>query len=348
MSGQPKCSRCGIRKPSGAFRRSSLMRGRKTQACRECLQEQERRRDIRKRMQHEHFRCAVCGEPLRILSHTHLRRHGLTKDKYIQRFGLPETPAQKRLREAWVGKGLGGVPDSVIAEREGVPRRTVCAIRRNLGIQAFRGTILTQEGKPTRSIYEAKYDAWLHWRGVGHEHEVPVPGLPYIADFRVGGVFIEIAGMEGFGRYDAKLKRKQEAYLNFGIRVSWLTRDLVDRLFQDCPVPLRFRERTCSHCGKAIHDLVNGMCRQCNRKSWGMRNAVRKTCEQCGKAFNSPAGQSNQRFCSRPCYWESLEGAWPSWDELDARLQGKSIRQVALELGVKPPTLYKRLRRRKQ
>lgn len=249
----------------------------------------------------------------------------------------------------WSAAPLGQKPDSVLAVEFGCSVPTIRAARQRLGIPAFIGLILTQEGVPTRSLYEAKYDAWLHWKGLDHRHEVPVPGLPYIADFEVSGrVFVEIAGMARLPRYAAKMAAKQADYERFNVPVTWLTPEMVDRMFQECPVPLKFRDRQCTDCGVSTHDLVQGACRPCHRKRWGQENANEASCANCGDRFQRNGGSPNQQFCSHDCYAKSLELAWPSWEEIDARLETTSVHALAGELGVKPSTLYMRLRRRQQ
>jgi hypothetical protein len=112
--------------------------------------------------------------------------------------------------DEWMYRGLGTKPDSVIAEKYGIERRTVAFIRARLGIAAFVGSILTQEGEPCRSIHEAKMDAVLHWKGIPHRHEVPVLGGRFVADFMFGEpgkeTILEVLGMleypRGFGTPD--------------------------------------------------------------------------------------------------------------------------------------------------
>jgi hypothetical protein len=119
-----------------------------------------------------------------------------------------ETPERLRCSSIdWDLVDLGERPDSAIAREFGVSRRSVCTERRLRGIPAFVGLLLLQEGEPCRSIYEAMYDAWLHSEQIAHEHEVPIAGLPYIADFRVAGEYIEIAGMIRFPRTEKSSNR---------------------------------------------------------------------------------------------------------------------------------------------
>jgi hypothetical protein len=220
----------------------------------------------------------------------------------------------------------------------------VCAERLSRCIPAFIGLVLLQEGEPCRSIYEAMYDACLHDEQTPHEHEVRVEALPYIADFRVGGQYVEIVGMAGFGRYRRKHAAKRRAYETDSVPVTWLYPVEVKALYADCGLPLRFRlTRRCDDCGEETHDLVKTVCRRCYMRRWHSAAATVRRCAQCGSEFR---GHDPQRFCSHRCYSKSLELAWPDWEELDRRLAVKPIRQVAFDLGVQPSALYMRLRRR--
>ncbi len=190
------------------------------------------------------------------------------------------------------------------------------------------------------------YDAWLHGEQVPHEHEVRVANLPYIADFRVGTEYVEIVGMAGFARYRRKLEAKRRAYAGAAVSMRWLYPADVETLYAGCAVQLNFRAtRCCTDCGKPAYDLVKGVCRgACYMRRWHAAAAEARKCPQCGCTFN---GHDPQRFCSHACYAKSLELAWPDWDELDRRLAEKPIRQVALDLGIEPNTLYMRLSRRR-
>ncbi len=296
--------------------------------------------------------CAVCGQQFWSLSNTHLRKHGLTPAKYQSLYGGPVTSLETRARHSTVDVdslvGLGRRPDSVVAQESGVGRRAVSYIRSKLGIAAFVGLILTQEEKPCRSIYEAMYDAWLHWKGKCHRHEVKVDGLPYIADFWVDESYVEIIGMLPYERYARKFKEKHAAYDRCCIPCQWIEPGSVEYLYRSCPVKLKFREqRKCSECGLEIHDLVQGMCRRCHRKAWGKANATEATCQQCGQTYQRYAGQPNAKFCSRSCYWDSFRIPTPSWDWIDEQLASRSVSDVAKEIGLKSQTLAQRLHRRR-
>lgn len=199
-----------------------------------------------------------------------------------------------------------------------------------------------------RSILEARYDAWLHWRKIEHRHEVPVLDGRYIADVVLeDDTIVEIAGMIGYARYATKCRLKRAAYAEAGIAVRWLTATDVDKLFQQGHLELRFRvERRCAECDLATHDLVRGRCRTCYMRRWHLENAVESICRQCGVGYQR-AGVGTG-FCSRGCYWSSLELEWPPWSVIDALLQENSVADVARRLGVKSDTLNMRVHRRRK
>jgi hypothetical protein len=252
------------------------------------------------------------------------------------------------LKTKWSGTSLGEVPDSVVARTQGVSIKAVSTARRALGIPAFVGFILTQEGVPTRSLLEAKYDAYLHWKKIPHRHEVDIPALSVVVDFDVEGLgLIEIEGMSGFARYDKRQGIKRAAYAQAGVPVTWITGAKVEELYNGCPLDLLFRKRTCSKCGKTTRDPANGMCRPCNRRQWGKDNAEKALCLECERYFERGAGSPRQKFCSRVCYAKSLAFDWPPWDVLDAKLATISAIQLASELGVTQSALSQRIYRRK-
>jgi hypothetical protein len=261
----------------------------------------------------------------------------------IPRFRAPEHAQRSAID--WDQVDLGERPDSVVARDLGVTRRHVCAERLRRRIPAFVGLVLTQEGNPCRSIYEAMYDAWLHAQSTPHEHEVRVPQLPYIADFYVASEYIEVVGMGRFGRYAKKHEAKRRAYEATSLPVQWLYPADVEALFADCHVALRYRtRRLCEDCGKETHDLVKGVCRRCYMPRWRRATDDVRSCEQCNRDFIT---REPRRFCSHSCYAKSLELCWPDWDELERRIAEKPIRQVAFDLGVRPGTLSMRIRRKR-
>jgi len=248
----------------------------------------------------------------------------------------------------WDITQLGTKPDTVLARELGISRKRVENARKSLGISAFIGLILLQEDLPCRSIYEAMYDAYLHWKHIPHEHEARIDGLPYIADFKLADEYVEIAGMLHYPRYQEKFLLKKKAYQEANIPVTWLVIEDVERLYSTCPIPLKFRvQRTCLDCGKQTHDLVKGVCRTCYMIQWHKQEIYQSICEICGKIF-SYHDNDRPKYCSRPCYWKSLEFDWPSWEWIDEQLQHMSIRQLAIQMRVKYTALYMRIRRRKQ
>jgi hypothetical protein len=298
--------------------------------------------------------CAVCGRALRAVTNSHLATHGLTVADYRSRFMKPLASSASRLaRTRFRGNvdriGLGTKPDSVIARETGMNRHTIKRWREERGISAFAGLLLNQEGQPCRSVYEGMYDAYLHWQGIDHQHEVWVTDLPYRADFLVGDRYVEIAGMRAFGRYEQKHMRKIAAYTNANVLVTWYSPGDVEELYTDCPIPLRFSiRRACRDCGRVTYDLVKGRCRgSCYMRYWRERGECERICTKC-EAVLTVNGSDPRRFCSRECYARSLEFDWPSWEWIDDQLTVKSAHSLAIELGVKPSALYMRLRRRRE
>lgn len=310
--------------------------------------------------------CAICGKSFRVITNSHLSQyHGTTPSEYVRLYGghliSEETVLSKSLAARsrklpskydgfdWEQIGFGQKPDRMIAEETGIPKTTLTKIRNKLGIPAFTGVILNQEGDPCRSIYEAMYDAVLHWQNIAHQHEVRVENLPYIADFKVENQFIEIAGMKNFSKYDNKLSKKVQIYEDAGIQVTWLSREQVEELYKECPITINFREhRICERCGKQTHDLVKNVCRKCYMYVWREESTATGQCQECGNLFSLPLDKPNQKFCSHECYSASLAFDWPSWEWIEDQLKTTSIRQLAFRIGVKAPTMYMHIRRRKK
>lgn len=299
--------------------------------------------------------CALCGKQFRSITNTHLlRAHGIATAEYVARFGktlVSEETRELKRRDGgidWEIVGLGKAPDSLIALDIGASRRRIAYERKKRGIPAFGGLILTQEDNPCRSQYEAMYDAYLHWSGIEHQHEVRVHGLPYIADFLVNGAYTEIVGMVPFPKYTKKLARKRAAYLAANIAVVWMSRQSVIELYEQCPVKVRYRtERVCQRCGKITHDLVRGVCRVCYMHVWRSEGKEVR-CKQCGRGFVR-AGKSRQKYCSTDCYAQSMKCIdWPSTEWLEEAATHKPLRQIADSLGVKPGALYQHMYRQRK
>lgn len=237
----------------------------------------------------------------------------------IRRRIAPYGPSPVRVTVDWDTVGLGRRPDRAIAIELGVSRERVGGERRSRGISAFVGYILTQEGFPCRSIWEAMYDAYLHARREEHLHEVRVPGLRYVADFRMeSGTYVEILGMLGGRDYTERFLKKHRAYDAIALPITYVEPGSVQYLYSQYPLPLKFRERRCVTCGRDNHDLVRGMCRNpCYMDWWRSQKyaaEAARTCTQCGRSYRS----SGEKFCSHDCYAASLARyPWPSWEELD-------------------------------
>jgi hypothetical protein len=307
--------------------------------------------------------CQICGQEFRSITNSHLlHKHGITTDEYVRLYGgqlisdetrkltgllsLGRKVESKYDCVEWDTIGLGSVPDSVIARKLGCSRRFVASQRKKKNIPPFVGIILTQEGTPCRSIYEAMYDAYLHWHQIAHDHEVRVADLPYIADFKMDGKYIEIVGMIQFGKYARKLELKKAAYKVRSLPVTWLSAKDVEKLYADCPVEIGFRsQRICERCGKETHDLVKNVCRVCYMDVWREEKGQTQVCKECGCEFSTA---DNRKYCSHSCYAASMEIDWPSWEWLAEQMQTTSIRQIARRIGVKETSLYMRISRRKQ
>ena len=252
-----------------------------------------------------------------------------------------------RNKQLWDSLPLGQMPDSVLALTYGLDRRIVCCERNKRKIPVFKGYLLIQEGDNCRSLLEAMYDAYLHDKNITHNHEVRVTGTPYIADFYIGGSYIEIAGMTHYIRYREKLTKKKQVYQDLNISVTWIEPDSIKPLFEACATSLKVAPtRICKGCGANTYDIIKGYCREnCYMKYWRTKG-IAKVCLTCGKTFTSNKG-ANRLFCSHVCYSKNLEIGWPSWDDLENRLREKSIRQVAFDLDIKPSSLYMHIRRAK-
>lgn len=57
------------------------------------------------------------------------------------------------------------------------------------------------------------------------------------------------------------------------------------------------REETARFCSRACHNAHQ------------KEGNIKKECEECGKGFEVPPSQKNQRFCSKSCYLENLNGS---------------------------------------
>ena len=243
----------------------------------------------------------------------------------------------------WSDLPLGKKPDSQIAIEFGLDRRKICQKRNDMGIPAFKGLTLTQEGKPCRSIHEAMYDAYLHWKDIKHDHEVPVEFLPFIADFKIGNKFVEIFGMKGFSVYDAKMRRKKKAYRKHHINFEEMPLKTIETLYQNCPLRVNYRDKSCEKCGKTQHRIVKGYCYPCYMKLYHERPLYDIVCKKCGKKISM---DHLQQYCSYRCYWDdNTRITWPSLADFKNMLTNNSMRGVARLLGVTLSSVQRRIRK---
>lgn len=225
-----------------------------------------------------------------------LQIHSRTIGKKRKELDIPKYDPLGIQTIDWSSAGLGEKPDTFIAEKLNLKSEVVRRKRNQLKINPFRGMILTQERLSCRSILEAKYDAYLHWKKIGHEHEVPVPGSNYVADFLIGNQYIEIAGMLGFSKYIANYLKKEKWYKENNINVKWLYPNDVNQFFENCPVEIIFKEMYCEVCNKLTKKLIKNMCKKCYIKHKNKKN----NCLTCSKpCFH--------KFCNSQCFGKSLK-----------------------------------------
>jgi hypothetical protein len=197
-------------------------------------------------------------------------------------------PAFAPLRDVdWSAVGLGMRTDSEIARDLGCSRSTVREQRRRLGIPVFAGLWLSQESErlPLRSVDEARVDAWLHWRGIPHEHEVAYGIGRLRADVRItpDGPFIEVAAGHGKGDYSLRHARKRARLEAAAVSVWWLTAELAATLYESCPLPLlATADRCCKQCQVAVAHLKRGHCQHCYSR---LRRG--RTCTRCTIQFQT-------------------------------------------------------------
>lgn len=154
-----------------------------------------------------------------------LKRHGIPRPTVWQtrRRGATATkPTAAEIRERYgCGESL-----SYIGADHGISARTVRDLCREYGIEVrpdgWQGgrRIQCLDGHQVRSTYEQRVDDWLTGNGIVHELE---PRLPfdrrYMADFRVGEIYIEIWGVVGSNSYDERKRRKIDLYREHGLEL---------------------------------------------------------------------------------------------------------------------------------
>lgn len=296
--------------------------------------------------------CKICNIDLKTITNTHLAKHGITTDEYVELHGkLREPRRNEELLARLLFFGLGTVPDSIVAERAGMNRRNVAGYRERARIPCGSVIYRTQEGFPCRSLLEAKYDAWLHHKGIAHLHEQDVveTGGKYRADFKIGNKYIEILGMMNIRKYKEKWYKKCRAYWDSGVDWEALVPEDVEDLFQQCSVPIIYEKRECYTCGVPISVSLDGECRNCHRKSWGKKNSTAVVCDHCGNEYMRSGGSETGKFCGRQCYWDSLKiKSLPENSQLANELDTFSLSYIARKYGVKAGTISMRMSRMKK
>jgi hypothetical protein len=73
--------------------------------------------------------------------------------------------------------------------------------------------IKCKDGHMVRSYYERAFDNYMHKEGIEHEYDVRLPfNKRYMADFKVGDVYVEIWGMMSWKKYREGRKKKLMLY----------------------------------------------------------------------------------------------------------------------------------------
>lgn len=76
-----------------------------------------------------------------------------------------------------------------------------------------------KDGHRVKSSLELQVDDWLYEHGIDHTYEPAIGTSKYKADFLVGDTYIEIWGIMGNAKYQAKQQKKLEAYHHFGLKL---------------------------------------------------------------------------------------------------------------------------------
>lgn len=84
----------------------------------------------------------------------------------------------------------------------------------------FSKKYTAQDGHICDSFSEKIIDDWLNKNDIPHELHTPYEGSKFVADFMVGGKYVEFVGLEGeLKAYDNAIKRKRELWQSKGINV---------------------------------------------------------------------------------------------------------------------------------
>ncbi len=152
-----------------------------------------------------------------------LRAYGIpTPDVWQSRRGapMPVLPGADELRSLYEQ----GISLAALAARYGVAYNTIARLCKEVGIvrrpDGWDGgkRLIARDGHQVRSTYELRVDDWLFDHGISHIYE---PSLPFDrrfhADFLANGWYIEIWGVIGSKRYQARQERKRTMYKNHGL-----------------------------------------------------------------------------------------------------------------------------------
>lgn len=83
-----------------------------------------------------------------------------------------------------------------------------------------RERIKCQDGHLVRSYYERAFDNILHRNNIAHEYDPRLPfNKRYMADFKVGDVYVEIWGLMNLAQYREKRERKLALYRANGCKL---------------------------------------------------------------------------------------------------------------------------------
>lgn len=83
-----------------------------------------------------------------------------------------------------------------------------------------RNRIECKDGHLVRSYYERAFDNLLHRNGISHEYDPRLPfNRRYMADFKVGDVYVEIWGLMDWEKYREQREKKLRLYHDNGCKL---------------------------------------------------------------------------------------------------------------------------------
>lgn len=121
-----------------------------------------------------------------------------------------------------------GASSAILAEQYGVADMTIIKKLKKAGIKTRRKGFSRRRRCPDGHIVDSRWeyeiDKWLSSHSIEHEVHPHVPwykggSSPQRADFRVGDIYIEVWGVIGNEKYNAKRQRKIERYRDAGIQL---------------------------------------------------------------------------------------------------------------------------------